>query len=71
MASPHTRSLWKVQGEEAYAAKCSCGWAGRIYSTKRDAASAHGMHVAAARRKEHECSSLVCNPTPRPDWSHR
>lgn len=32
-------------------ASCSCGWGGREYRTKRDAASAWGMHAAAVRRK--------------------
>lgn len=48
----HRRSLWQVcPPEEAYATKCSCGWASRISSRKANVASAWGMHAAAVERR--------------------
>jgi hypothetical protein len=56
--TPHQRTLMRIQADEpAFAVKCSCGWYGRTYSTKNKAASAHGMHVAAARRREERALS--------------
>jgi hypothetical protein len=43
--------LFQQRGS-AYVASCSCGWAGKQTARKASAASAWGMHSAAARRRE-------------------
>ena len=43
--------LFQQRGS-AYIASCSCGWTGKETERKASAASAWGMHSAAARRRE-------------------
>lgn len=73
MSEHHARQLaeWDAgQGVTIWVASCSCGWGGKAYTTKRDAAAAWGHHNAAAQRRgcqAPDCTSLVCHPVPRPE----